>query len=164
MLEKEIGTVFEHKALSGLAPSQRIHLILLGVEDVQQSANFYQKLGWLKSATGHEGFVKFDLNGYALCLLPKADLAKDALFENAQTSDFKGTCFVHLVKSAEEVAEVLRQAELAGGTIVKPATRTPYGIAGYFSDPDGYLFEVDYEMPWVFDEEHRLVVDKLNEV
>jgi len=39
---------------------------------------------------------------------------------------------------------------------VKPATVTPYGVAGYFKDPDGHLFEVDWEPTWVFDGDHRL--------
>ena len=30
-----------------------------------------------RSPTGHDGFVKFDLGGYALCLLPMKDLAAD---------------------------------------------------------------------------------------
>ena len=54
------------------------------------------------------------------------------------------------------------QAAAAGGRIVKPATRTHWGIAGYFADPDGHLFEVDYEDAWVFDDDHRLVVDRVN--
>lgn len=45
---------------------------------------------------------------------------------------------------------------------VKPATRTHWGIAGYFKGPDGHLFEVDFEEAWVFDGEHRLVVDQVN--
>ena len=58
---------------------------------------------------------------------------------------------------------ILAKAAAAGGTIVKPATRTPYGIAGYFKDPDGHLFEVDYEEIWVFDHDHKLDVEKVNE-
>jgi uncharacterized glyoxalase superfamily protein PhnB len=38
---------------------------------------------------------------------------------------------------------VLQQAELAGAKIVKPPQDTFWGgYAGYFSDPDGYLWEV----------------------
>ena len=35
-------------------------------------------------------------------------------------------------------------------------------VAGYFADPDGHLFEVDYEEVWVLDDDHRLVVDRVN--
>jgi predicted enzyme related to lactoylglutathione lyase len=53
---------------------------------------------------------------------------------------------------------LLAQAERAGGTIVKPATKTQWGTAGYFRDPDGHLFEIDHEEVWAFDREHHLVV------
>lgn len=60
------------------------------------------------------------------------------------------------------VGRHLAKAVEAGGRLVKPATRTPWGIAGYFADPDGHLFEVHYENVWVLDDEHRLVVDQVN--
>jgi hypothetical protein len=37
----------------------------------------------------------------------------------------------------------MAQAVLAGATVTKPAEKTSWGgYAGYFSDPDGYLWEV----------------------
>ena len=43
----------------------------------------------------------------------------------------------------EEVDEVMAKARRAGATIVKAAADTFYGgYAGYFSDPDGHLWEV----------------------
>lgn len=162
MLDKEIGHVFAMPESSEFRPSQRLHLILLGVADVVAASAFYEHLGWEKSPTGHAGFAKFDLGGYALCLLPRSDLAKDALASSNGSTEFSGVAFVHLVRTPEEVPQLLARAVAAGGTLVKPATRTPWGIAGYFKDPDGYLFEVDYEKPWVLDDAHRLVVDKLH--
>ena len=158
-----VGTIFPCVAGSSMPPSQRVHLILLGVRDVSRSAAFYEALGWKKSPTGHAGFVKFNLNGYAFCLLPFSDLAKDALAEaSVPNSQFNGVAFVQLAKTMGDVALILERAVASGGTLVKPATRTPWGVAGYFKDPDGYLFEVDYERSWVFDGEGGLVVDSLN--
>ena len=38
---------------------------------------------------------------------------------------------------------VLAQAAAAGAVITKPAVKTPWGgYAGYFADPEGYLWEV----------------------
>ncbi len=173
MLDSPIGRVFATDEFAPLPPRQRLHLILLGVENVARSAAFYTALGWQKSATGHDGFVKFDLGGYALCLLPRADLARDALVQDAQVQagsaapdaprgDFAGIGLVYLAQTAAEVPAILAKVQAAGGTVIKPATRTPWGIAGYFKDPDGHLFEVDYEEVWVFDDQHRLEVEKLN--
>lgn len=163
MLDKEIGHQFFESEFQSLSPSQRMHLILLGVDNIEQSRKFYEAIGWEKSATGHDGFVKFDLGGYALCLLSKDDLAKDSLAESASCNGFSGVAFVYLAKYPDDVPGILKKAVEAGGTLVKPATRTPWGIAGYFKDPDGYLFEVDYEEVWVFDEQHHLIVDEVNE-
>lgn len=163
MLSKAVGYSFPSENVAACAPSQRLHLILLGVDDVARSQAFYQSLGWHKSPTGHDEFVKFDLGGYALCLLSRTALAADALVEPTAPAHFNGVAFVYLAKTPEEVPAILAKAVESGGSLVKPATRTPWGIAGYFKDPDGYLFEVDYEEVWVFDEQERLVVDELHE-
>ena len=144
--------------LPSLAPSQRLHLILLGVEDVLRSANFYDALGWQRAASSHDGFVKYDLGGFALCLISRKDLATDALSPTHQGSGFPGSALIYLAKTVEEVPRILAKAVEAGGTLVKPATKTHWGVAGYFCDPDGYLFEVDHEDTWVFDDQHHLIV------
>ncbi|MYN45325.1 glyoxalase [Pseudoduganella sp. FT93W] len=144
---------------AALPPSQRLHLILLGVADVAASVRFYQALGWQQAATSNDGFAKFDLGGYALCLLSRAAFAADARSPTASGSGFAGIGLVYLARTPDEVAQVLARAVAAGGTLVKPATRTDWGVAGYFKDPDGHLFEVDYEDGWVLDHDHRLHVD-----
>ena len=163
MLKHTIGHVFSSENIKSLPPRQRMHLILLGVDNVAKSCAFYEALGWSKSPTGHDAFVKFDMGGYALCLLSREDLAADSLSDAQASRGFNGVAFVYLAKTPEEVPAILAKAVEAGGSLVKPATRTEWGIAGYFKDPDGYLFEVDYEEVWGFDEQHRLLVDELNE-
>jgi len=162
MLKEPVGHVFKASARDALAPSQRLHLILLGVESVEVSAAFYEALGWARSPTSNAGFVKFDLGGYALCLISRADFAKDAQLDSPHGSGFSGVGLIHLARSPGDVASILAKAVEAGGRLVKPATRTHWGIAGYFTDPDGHLFEVDYEDVWVLDGEHRLVVHQVN--
>ncbi len=170
MLNKPVGHVFTAEPQEACAPSQRLHLILLGVENVARSCQFYQALGWQKSPTGNDGFVKFNLGGYALCLIARDALALDAGFTAPagtgfakQTgADFSGIALIYLARRAEEVPQILAKAVEAGGTLIKPATRTHWGVAGYFKDPDGHLFEVDYEDAWVFDAGHHLVVDQVN--
>lgn len=137
---------------------QRLHIILLGVNDVAKAAAFYEALGWQRAPSSHAGFVKFDLGGFALALISREDLAKDALAPVAQGSGFSGVALIHLVRNVEDVALTLERAVAAGGTLVKPATKTPWGTAGYFRDPDGHLFEVDHEDVWVFDNNDHLIV------
>lgn len=160
MLDQPVGHIFD--AVNALAPSQRIHLVLLGVQNVPRSAQFYEALGWTRSPTSNDGFVKFNLGGYAICLINREDFATDALAPTAAGSGFSGVALIHLARNAEDVPRILARAEEAGGVIVKPATRTHWGVAGYFKDPDGHLFEVDYETVWAFDEQHHLRVDEMN--
>ena len=56
---------------------------------------------------------------------------------------FRGFALAHNVGSPEQVDKTLRFAESAGADIVKPGQKTEWGgYAGYFSDPDGFLWEV----------------------
>lgn len=50
-------------------------------------------------------------------------------------------------------------AEKSGGKIVKPAQDTFWGgYSGYFTDPDGHLWEVAYGDCWEFNNDGSLVV------
>jgi len=58
------------------------------------------------------------------------------------------------------VDEVLRLAESAGGVIEKPAQAASWGgYSGYFSDPDGYLWEVAWAQDWEFSPDGSLVIE-----
>jgi len=73
------------------------------VNDVAKSAVFYEALGWRRAPSSHAGFVKFDLGGFALALISRAD-AKDALAPIAEGTGFSGVALIHLVRNAEDVA------------------------------------------------------------
>ena len=71
---------------------------------------------------------------------------------------FGGITLAHNVERKEEVAEVLRLAEKAGGKIVKPAQDVFWGgHSGYFADLDGYYWEVAWAPMCSFDETGALV-------
>lgn len=84
----------------------------------------------------------FDLsNGVKLAIWDQDDLAHDSGLTKAPASS---TSFSigHNVSQRSEVDEVMEQAREAGAAIVKPAQETFYGgYAGYFTDPDGHLWE-----------------------
>ena len=61
-----------------------------------------------------------------------------------------GVELAHNVRTPEEVAEVLAEAERAGATIVRPVELQPWGgTAGAFADPDGYVWEVAHNPGWM---------------
>lgn len=121
-----------------------VSVITLGVSNLERAKVFYaERLGWPIHA--QEGqWVCFLLgNGAsALALFPWDALADDAAVA-ADGTGFRGVTLSYIVRSDDRVDALLAEADRAGGTIVKPAQPTEWGgYAGYFADPDGYLWEV----------------------
>jgi catechol 2,3-dioxygenase-like lactoylglutathione lyase family enzyme len=125
----------------------RISIICLGVGDLERSLRFYRDgLGLPTTRSAEDGIVFFQTSGVTLELFPYHELAADVGpgFDVPRTT-FPGITIAHNVRTKAEVDDVLRQAEAAGARIEKPATETDWGgYSGYFSDPDGYLWEVAY--------------------
>jgi len=120
---------------------QRVSLITLGVSDLKRSTEFYERLGW-RSMAKSDGIVFFQTGGMALALYPRHELAKDAT-GSAEGQGFRGITLAHNTRNRAEVDSVLREAASAGAKIVKPAEEAFWGgYSGYFSDPDGFLWEV----------------------
>lgn len=132
----------------------RIHVVTLGVRDLERSLAFYRALGLESSGvigsefvgdeeTAGGAAVRFDLDdGLTLMLYGRDDLAKDArtTFDAPGRGEFS---IGHLVASKAEVDAVLAQAQDAGATLTDEPRERAWGIySGYFRDPDGHLWEV----------------------
>jgi uncharacterized protein len=121
-----------------------LSVVTLGVRDLDRARQFYgERLGWPVHADQGD-WVCFLLGGgsSALALFSWDALAADAGVP-AEGSGFRGITLAYIVRSEGRVDEVLAEAERAGGAIVKPGSGTSWGgYSGYFSDPDGYLWEV----------------------
>jgi uncharacterized protein len=121
---------------------QRISLVTLGVDDLERSRAFYERLGWLRSVRGAEGIAFFQAGGMAFALYPRSDLAKDANL-SPEGRGFPGFALAYNARSRAEVDVVLAEAQAAGATLLKPAQEAFWGgYAGYFADPDGFAWEV----------------------
>jgi hypothetical protein len=127
----------------------RISIITLGVQDLARSLAFYREgLGMPTTSDLAKGVVFFQTRGVCLALYPFDKLAEDVWGDatpQVAPVRFGGIALAHNVRSQEEVDALLAQAEAAGGRIEKPAHDTFWGgYAGYFSDPDGYLWEIAF--------------------
>lgn len=123
----------------------RISIITLGVADLERSYRFYKDgLGLPTTRSPESGIIFFQTNGVTLALYPYQDLADDIGPEWSEPrSKFSGITLAHNVRERAEVDEVLATAVAAGANIVKSAADTFWGgYSGYFTDPDGYLWEV----------------------
>lgn len=121
----------------------RISIITLGVADLDRSVEFYRDgLGLVLYDENTESIAFFQNKGTWLALYPREALAADVGIPT-QGSGFSGVTLAHNLRSKEEVDELLEVAVTAGATLVKPAQDTFWGgYSGYFSDPDGYLWEI----------------------
>ena len=126
----------------------RISVLTLGVDDLDRSLKFYEKLGWhtegvIGKEFEHGSVAMFDLEGtLILALYRRKDLAWDAKISQDAPSATEFS-IGHNVNSRDDVDEVMRQAASAGARVVKEAQVAFWGgYSGYFQDPDGHLWEV----------------------
>ena len=140
----------------------RIHIITLGVKDLNRSYQFYHHgLGFPTSRAPESGIIFFQTGGVCLALYPSDQLAKDISPDfPSERSRFPGITLAHNTREKEEVDRILQKAVKAGGKLEKPAQDVFWGgYSGYFSDPDGYLWEVAYADSWQFHPDGSLVID-----
>ena len=121
----------------------KMSIVTLGVDDLVVSTKFYREgLGLPYSSHSNEHISFFELKGTWLALFPLAQLAEDAKVDSKK-GHFSGITLAHNVRAKEEVINILMLAQSAGGLITKEAEETLWGgYSGYFSDPNGYLWEV----------------------
>ncbi|MBE0592624.1 MAG: VOC family protein, partial [Gemmatimonadales bacterium] len=127
----------------------RLTVITLGVDDLDRALSFYRDglglntEGIIGQEFEHGAVAFFDLQrGLRLALWPRESIAHDSGLPLDRPSATDVT-LGHNVSSRAEVDAVMRQAEAAGASIVKPAHDTFWGgYAGYFQDPDRHLWEV----------------------
>ena len=125
-----------------------IHCLTLAVDDIERSLTFYRDgLGLPTPGDAGAGgdHVALPLPGglyFVLILRPEfAEFTGLA----GQTTAAPGTseCILsYFAASREDVDAILDRAERAGGLRRGPTAERPWGYAGYFSDPDGHLWEV----------------------
>ena len=128
----------------------RISMITLGVRDLGKSIAFYRDgLGFPQMDSPPE-VAFFTLNGTWLGLYGREALAEDATV-SPEGLGFAGFTLAHNVESEPEVDRTLKEAVDAGALLVKPPQKVFWGgYSGYFSDPDGYLWEIAYNpLFWV---------------
>lgn len=137
----------------------RMSMITLGVADLDKATAFYEQVLATSPNKSHDGVRFIELPGVWLSLYPLAELAKDiAPYVSTVRSGFAGFTLAHNTTSEANVREIFARVSAAGGNIVKePQTTFWGGFAGYFSDPDGYYWEVAYGEMFSFDEQGALL-------
>ncbi len=138
---------------------QRLSMVTLGVADLERAVAFYENIvGW-KAAPGPSEIAFFDLGGVVFSLYPHDDMAKDmnvAAHDGADAA-YQGFALAHNVAGIEEVDSIFSRLADNGATIEKAPQNVFWGgYSGYFSDPDGHLWEVAYNPYWTLHEDGRV--------
>ncbi len=120
-----------------------VTLLTLGVSDIARARLFYEALGWRASSASQEGIVFLHGNGGpALALFGRGDLAADAHVEDRPTG-FAAVTLACNLSSREAVDQLFAAALSAGAAALKSPQEVFWGgYSGYFSDPDGHLWEL----------------------
>lgn len=136
---------------------QRISIVTLGVNDLQQSIAFFGRLGWRRSGK-EQGIAFFQCGGVAVALYPRGKLAED-VGVSSEGGGFAGVTIAYNARSKADVDAVLAQAAAAGAMIVKPAQEAFWGgYSGYFRDIDGHFWEVAWNPFVTLDEAGALTL------
>jgi len=138
---------------------QHLHIITLGVNDLEASKKFYvETVGW-KISRPQEGVAFFQAGGVVLALFPREELAKDALV-SMEGSGFSRIALAYNARSEAEVDEIIRDLRSKGVKITKEPQKVFWGgYSSYFADPDDYLWEVAYNPFFPFDDDGNLKLE-----
>lgn len=127
---------------------QRISIVTLGVKELAASRRFYvDGLGW-KPAFENNEIMFFQAGGMVFALFLRDKLAED-FQANPTTFGRTAMALAHNVRIKKEVEPLMKIAEAAGATVLKPAQEASWGgYSGYFADPDGFAWEVAWNPDW----------------
>lgn len=133
----------------GMDMKPRISVLTLGVSNLENSLSFYRDglglptEGVIGREFEHGAVAFFNLSGgLKLAIWAQDDLAYDTRLPKHPICTTAGS-IGHNVLRREDVDDIMRKAQRAGAEIIKAPQDTFYGgYAGYFTDPDGHLWEV----------------------
>ena len=127
---------------------QRLSLVTLGVADLRRARHFYEDLGWGGAQQPDDEVCFFQAGGMVF-----------GLWTALGGRGAPGIELAHNVRSPDEVAVVLTEAERAGGTIVRPSGRAEWGgTTGAFADLDGYVWEVAHNPGWTINPDGSITI------
>ncbi len=137
--------------------TQRVTLITLGVDDLDRSRAFYEALGW-RPAEVLDEVVFYQMNGLVLGLFDKRSLAADQGRPDATL----GTGAIALAQNFSTQADVdaaFATALAAGATALKSPEKVFWGgYSGYYTDPDGHVWELAMNPFWPLSEDGSLTL------
>ena len=143
-----IGLVFStaicHGQNTGVM-EQRMTFLTLGVNDLNQSIDFYEnKFGWKRSELSNESIIFYELKGIHLALYDREELAKDATIDPSGDG-FRSFTMAYNTRSEKEVDDLIESLRKHGVQVIKEPQKVFWGgYSSYIADPDGNLWEIAF--------------------
>lgn len=130
---------------------------------MNQSIKFYRDgLGFETDEIADDpAIIFFNTTGTKFELFPLTELAKDISEANPpqKAGGFPGFTLAINVKTKAEVKAVVELAREAGAAIIKEPTAVFWGgYHAYFTDPDGYYWEIAWGPDFKYDEDDMLII------
>lgn len=130
---------------------------------MEKSIKFYRDgLGFMtQEKDNNPEVIFFSTSGTKFELYPLELLTKDINNDNPPEigSGFGGITLAYNAKSKQEVIDIIELARKAGAKIVKEPQDVFWGgYHGYFSDLDGYYWEVAWGPNFKFDDNNMLIL------
>jgi hypothetical protein len=147
---------------------QRVDFITLGVPDLDAARRFYvDGLGWQPTFEVPDEVVFLQVGHGLLLALWGADALEADIDPAAPPPRIDATrlplTLAHNVASEEEVIDVCRRVDAAGGTVLKqPGPAAFGGFHGYFADPAGFRWEVAYNPGWRVEPDGRVIIGPID--
>lgn len=119
-------------------------VVSLPVRDPDRSLRFYRDGLALSTPGVEDGIIAFELPNLSLFLIEHGEYEKYASQAGITLrTPTAGACIISCaIGSRAEVDDILARAVAAGGSAPQPAADHGGSYMGYFSDPDGHLWEL----------------------
>ncbi|MFF6983810.1 VOC family protein [Streptomyces sp. NPDC008343] len=120
-------------------------VVSLPVADLDSSLRFYRDGLGLSTATVDEDAILFELPNLSLFLIERGEYATylDRAGVATPRAAVPGACVISCaIGSSAEVDDILARAATAGGAVPEAAGTYDGTYMGYFTDPDGHLWEL----------------------
>jgi predicted lactoylglutathione lyase len=120
-------------------------IVSLPVRDLARSLRFYRDGLSLPAPDIDEAIIAFELPNLSLFLIEQREYATYTSRAGlpSPSGPAAGACIISCaIGSKDEVDDILARAAEAGGSVSRPADEYDGSYMGYFSDPDGHVWEL----------------------
>ncbi|MEM9677156.1 MAG: VOC family protein [Pseudomonadota bacterium] len=125
-------------------PKANISIVTLGVADLKAATAFYVALGWTNTKASQDNVTFLAGHSIVLGLYGRAALAEDVGIDD-NGHGFRAVTLALNLPSESAVDTFFNHAVSFGAAPTKRPQKVFWGgYSGYFSDPDGHLWEIAY--------------------